>query len=177
MALRKYIFWEYEGSIRTYKVTGDNEWELLLPRGNEAYPGGFSAEFWRWFKSSACITSREKVDFCLLSDLRQEWTPEYNPAEQSTWNRQQLIDFCRAHLDNTLAYQIWYGAMDSLLYQVVGDSEDKVVKTLHLQCFPCANKIDLDPPVTEKAKPEEGEASALFLKYHEKYQRRHHRRS
>ena len=152
MGVRKYLFWESEEGVRTYKVSSKGSYDLMKPLGKECFTGGSWEKFFLWFHKTAAITGDEFIDFCFLSENELDF-PElkYCLAAKSSWDKEEIVSFCEKQVCSD-SFEIFYAPQSSFVHQIGNCTNPKNVKKLYLKCYP---EFSMEIKVNEKNTPEE----------------------
>lgn len=148
---RKYIFFINAQGVRTYKALQDSgSYKLVKHNGQEVFAAGLTVEFWDWFDATTAITADEFIDFCFLSE-REIQLPElpYFIAEQTTWDKEQIAEFCRTCLVSSPNFEIHYATGKQFVVQGGNIVQANDTAKLYLQCMPTLNIADETPSYVE----------------------------
>lgn len=136
MAVRKYLFWMTDKGIRTYKVVGKNDYELVKFMGKEINPETNLDEFAKWFYKTAGITTEDYIDFCYLSERKIDSEVfNHQTSTTSSWDKNEINVFCSKYL-SIENYEVSYSEEKSFICQNSDLHSRQELKKLFLKCIP-----------------------------------------
>ena len=136
MAVRKYLFWMSDKGIQTYKVVGNECFELIKFKGKDTYPDTNLDKFAKWFYEIAAIATDDYIDFCYLSDKEIDSNIfKHQTSTISSWDKKEILMFC-SHFLSFENYEVAYSDENSFVCQNSDLYSDQKLKRIYLKCIP-----------------------------------------